>query len=41
MENVIVNGRIETIGSDRHIVDIIRQCCGDDFFGAKHHIRID
>lgn len=31
MENVYVNGKIETIGSDRHIVDIIRQCCGDDF----------
>ena len=31
MNNVYVNGRIETIGSDRDIVDIIRECCGDDF----------
>ena len=31
MENVIVNGKIETIGSNRDIVDIIRECCGDDF----------
>lgn len=30
MENIIVNGRIETIGSDRDIVDIVRECCGDE-----------
>ena len=31
MNNVYVNGRIETIANDRDIVDIIRECCGDDF----------
>ena len=31
MNNVYVNGRIETIGSDRDIVDIIRENCGSDF----------
>ena len=31
MDNVIVNGRLETIGSDRDIIDIIRESCGDDF----------
>ena len=31
MNNVYVNGRIETIVNDRDIVDIIRECCGDDF----------
>lgn len=31
MDNVIVNGRIETIGSDRDIIDIIRESCGNDF----------
>ena len=31
MNNVYVNGRIETIANDRDIIDIIRECCGDDF----------
>ena len=31
MNNVYVNGRIETIGSDRDIIDIIREHCGSDF----------
>ena len=31
MNNVYVNGRIETIANDRDVVDIIRECCGDDF----------
>ena len=31
MNNVYVNDRIETIAKDRDIVDIIRECCGDDF----------
>ena len=31
MNNVYVNGRIETIANDHDIVDIIRECCGDDF----------
>ena len=31
MNNVYVNGRIETIANDCDIVDIIRECCGDDF----------
>ena len=31
MNNVYVNDRIETIANDRDIVDIIRECCGDDF----------
>ena len=31
MNNVYINGRIETIANDRDIVDIIRECCGDDF----------
>lgn len=31
MDNVIVNGRLETIGSDRDIIDIIRESCGNDF----------
>ena len=31
MNNVYVNGRIETIANDRDIVDIIRECCDDDF----------
>lgn len=31
MNNVYVNGRIETIGSDRDIIDIVRECCGDEF----------
>ena len=31
MENIIINGQIETIGSDRDIVDIIRNACGNDF----------
>ena len=31
MENVCINGKIETIGNDRDIVDIVRACCGDDF----------
>jgi len=31
MENVIVNGRIEIIGSDRDIIDVIKECCGNDF----------
>ena len=31
MNNVYVNGRIETIANDRDIVDIIRECCGYDF----------
>ena len=31
MNNVYVNGRIETIGSDRDITDIIRDNCGSDF----------
>ena len=29
MNNVYVNGTIETIANDRDIVDIIRECCGD------------
>lgn len=31
MENVYVNGNVETIGSDRDIIDIIRENCGSDF----------
>lgn len=31
MDNVLVNGKIETIGSDRDIIDIIRESCGNDF----------
>ena len=31
MENISINGTIETIGSDRDIIDIIRTTCGDDF----------
>ena len=31
MNNVYVNGRIETIANDRDIVDIIRDNCGSDF----------
>ena len=31
MNNVYVNGTIETIASDRDIVDIVRECCGDEF----------
>lgn len=31
MNNVYVNGRIETIANDRDIVDIVREWCGDEF----------
>lgn len=31
MDNVLVNGRLEIIGSDRDIIDIIRESCGNDF----------
>jgi hypothetical protein len=31
MENISINGTIETIGNDRDIVDIIRNIGGDDF----------
>lgn len=31
MDNVLVNGKIETIGSDRDIIDIIRESCGNNF----------
>ena len=31
MDNIIVNGRLETIGSDKDIIDIIRESCGNDF----------
>ena len=31
MNNVYVNGRIETIANDRDIIDIIRDNCGSDF----------
>lgn len=31
MKNVYVNGNVETIGSDRDIIDIIRENCGSDF----------
>ena len=31
MNNVYVNGRIETIANDCDIVDTIREYCGDDF----------
>lgn len=31
MDNVLVNGKIETIRSDRDIIDIIRESCGNDF----------
>lgn len=31
MDNILVNDRIETIGSDRDIIDIIRESCGNDF----------
>ena len=30
MQNVMVNNQIETIGSDRDIVDIVREHCGDE-----------
>jgi hypothetical protein len=31
MENISINGTIETIGNDRDIVDIIRNIGGNDF----------
>ena len=31
MENISINGTIETIASDRDITDIIRNTCGGDF----------
>ena len=31
MENISINGMVETIGNDRDIVDIIRNNCGNDF----------
>lgn len=31
MENISINGTIETIANDRDIVDIIRNICGGDF----------
>lgn len=31
MDNVVINGKVETVASDRDIVDIIRDNCGDDF----------
>ena len=31
MENISINGTIETVANDRDIVDIIRNTCGGDF----------
>lgn len=31
MDNVYVNGNMEIVASDRDIVDIVREHCGDDF----------
>ena len=31
MENISINGTVETIGNDRDIIDIIRNNCGSDF----------
>ena len=31
MENISINGTIETVANDRDIVDIIRNTCGSDF----------
>ena len=31
MENIIVNNKIETVGSDRDILEIIRENCGYEF----------
>jgi len=31
MENIIVNNKIETVGSDKNIVDIIKENCGYEF----------
>ena len=35
MTNVYVNENVETIGSDRDIIDIIREHCGSDFANFK------